>query len=208
VETFIIERSLGFSGDFKEIANPPGDVRTYEDTTVATATQYTYRIKARGNTGYDTVYSEVKQAITWSVYGADNGDPKSTQYKFFANPTIGHTYQITATVSSTEVLETGSLQSDSWWYDTDDVSAFARLAGGEQITNPSSSFKNFNFGQLVIKVNESDWFSFTSNDVQTETPLPCTTAEKSTAWECAMADDTDWSDNWGSCLIQVLDVTE
>jgi hypothetical protein len=212
--SFVIERRKGFADAFAVIASPLGDVSEYLDSPVEAQTQYSYRIKAIGSTGYESVYSDEKNTITWAILGTQ-ANPDPTNNPIFANPTEEHSYQITATVSSAGDTKDAT----KWSYHKADINSYVNLAGNynkDFITDPLSKFVNKRYGQFVIKLNgASEWTIFTDNDWQTDTS-GYIYATVNTPWYGGMADypdplvpdETDpWLDNWGQCLVVITDVT-
>ncbi len=216
-ESFVIERRKGFDGSFAELITLPKDARTYDDVTAEEGTQYSYRMKALGSTGFDSGYSAVKQTITWAVIQATE-NPAANAHAFFSNPTPNRLYRYTVTVSSAPIPPDIDLQ-NKWSYDVSSADYFVFLSGGllngfkidDQIE--PAPFNGKNWGQFVVKVNGGNsWVAFTDQQVDTATSA-IETASIDTPWYGGMADfdsinpDAAWDDNWGEAKIVVEDMT-
>jgi len=109
-----VERSLGNTGTFTEIATTSGTATSYTDTLLADGTAYCYRVRAFNSTTYsaysNTACGTTAQAITLSVgtTGTGSGVVISTQAGILCGTTCSATYGSGTGVTLTATPATGS----------------------------------------------------------------------------------------------------
>jgi len=109
-----VERSLGSSGTFTEVATTSATATSYTDTLLADGTTYCYRLRAYTATAYsaysNTACGTTAQALTLSVAptGTGSGVVISTQAGILCGTTCSATYGSGTSVTLTATPATGS----------------------------------------------------------------------------------------------------
>jgi hypothetical protein len=200
---FEIDRMRGVSETtWTAITTTAENVTSYDDTTVEAATQYFYRIKAIGKTKKDSAWAPTFTGITQAEIQATSDPTVSTSISklvIFNNPSLNHSYQVSAMTSS-NVPNEGSF----WSYDG---LTFVDIGGDplpeNAISLSGAYFPGKPYGQFCIQVNQAYdntlWYSFLG---YSEPILAVNTS----TWYGAMA-DTNWNDNAGVCTVIITDQT-
>jgi len=109
-----VERSLGSTGQFTEVATTSATATSYTDTLLADGTTYCYRLRAFNSTAYsaysNTACGTTAQAITLSVapMGTGSGVVISSQAGILCGTTCSATYGSGTGVTLTATPATGS----------------------------------------------------------------------------------------------------
>lgn len=211
---FLIQRIMGRDENSETTDIPiAADLLTYTDSSLTSATQYSYRIKAVGVAGVDSYFSDYMNAITLSTINASTiAEPAPSDNYILRNPIVGHYYQLTATLSSDKAgMET---YHDRWAYNGNgsDAGSYVYLCGDTNNTIDiiDNKFYNCRYGQFVFQYDgiTDHWIPFTNDQLSSTDHvggyvMPSTT----TAWFGGMADYGGWSDNYGMCTVKIVDVT-